>query len=88
MSFNNSNEEGHYDNTRVVGKGTDGAMQMTFCAILGVAMIVIGVLFGVFMNTRTSYGFVYGIPIVIAGIVIPLLLLLSVARTNVEKPRD
>lgn len=88
MSLNNENQEGHYDDTKIVGKGNDGAMQMTYCAILGVVMILGGVLLGVYLNTQIAFGFLLGIPVVVAGIVVPFLLLMNVARNKVEEPKS
>ncbi len=87
MSFNRENREGHYKDTKIVGKGSDGAMQMTFSAILGVLLIIGGVALGIYLNTQMNYGFIFGIPFVVIGIVLPLFLLWGLSG-KVEEPNE
>jgi hypothetical protein len=85
MSINNENQEGHYDDTKVVGKGTDGAIQTTVVLVFGAILIIAGFVLSVYMNTL-GYGFAIGIPLIIIGFVIPFAFLIFIARNKAEKP--
>lgn len=75
---NDSNNKNHLDqpgdDTKVVGKKFDGAMQLTVSLALGVVFILLGAIISFYFRSKTSGGLFFGVPLIVTGFAIPPLL--------------
>ena len=60
------------ENHKEVGHGMDGAYRLTIGVLIGLLLVVAGV--GLIAYFQTTYSLVFGVPLLLLGLVVPILL--------------